>query len=193
MALAGHQRLVGMKAMVTVEAVSTSTEHSFSKVNTDVIQLVCGHGVEDDAHFGQTVQHLHLIKKDPSQTNLRQVHLIALERINEWNRLGHPVRCGSLGENITTSGVNLEYLPAGTRMRFQSGAEVLLTGLRKPCHQVDKFSTGLLKLTMADSNDSEVPYKIGVMGVVVVAGEVSSDDEIKLIYPPVPHKPMTKV
>ena len=182
-----------MKAMVRVEAVSTSTEHSFSKVNTDVIQLVRGHGVEDDAHFGQTVQHLHLIKKDPSQINLRQVHLIALERINEWNRLGHPVRCGSLGENITTSGVNLEYLPAGTRMRFQSGAEVLLTGLRKPCHQVDKFSTGLLKLTMADSNDSEVPYKIGVMGVVVVAGEVSSDDEIKLIYPPVPHKPMTKV
>ena len=179
--------------MVRVEAVSTSTEHSFSKVNTDIIQLVCGRGVEDDAHFGQTVQHLHLIKKDSSQANLRQVHLIALERINQWNRLGHPVRCGSLGENITTSGVNLEYLPAGTRMRFQSGAEVLLTGLRKPCHQVEKFSTGLLKLVMADSNDSEVPYKIGVMGIVVVTGEVVRGEEIKLIFPPVPHEPMTKV
>ena len=81
-----------MTAKVRVEAVSTNTEHGFSKANTRVIQLVRGCGVEDDAHFGLTVQHLHLIKKDPSQTNLRQVHLIALERINQWNRLGHPVR-----------------------------------------------------------------------------------------------------
>ena len=80
-----------MTTKLKVEAVSTNTEHRFSKVNTNVIQLVRERGVEDDAHFGQTVQHLHLIKKDPSQVNLRQVHLIALERINEWNRLGHPV------------------------------------------------------------------------------------------------------
>ena len=78
-------------------------------------------------------------------------------------------------------------------MRFQSGAEILLTGLRKPCHQVDRFSKGLLKLTVADSKNCPVPYKIGVMGVVVVAGEVLSDDEIELIFPPVPHEPMTKV
>ena len=193
MALARHQGLAEMTTKMKVEAVSTDIEHRFSKMNTNVIQLVRERGVEDDAHFGQTVQHLHLIKKDPSQVNLRQVHLIALERINEWNLLGHPVRCGSLGENITTSGVDLEYLPAGTRMRFQSGAEILLTGLRKPCHQVDKFSKGLLKLTVAESKNCSVPYKIGVMGVVVVAGEVSSDDEIKLIFPPVPHEPMTKV
>lgn len=182
-----------MTERVRVKAVSTNAEHSFSKVNTDVIQLVRERGVEDDAHFGQTVQHLHLIEKDPSRANLRQVHLIAIERINEWNRLGHRVRCGSLGENITTSGVDLEHLPAGTRMRFQSGAEILLTGLRKPCHQVDKFSKGLLKLTIADSNDSDVPYKIGVMGIVVVAGEVVRGEEIKLILPPAPHEPMTKV
>ena len=193
MALARHQGLAEMTTKMRVEAVSTDIEHRFSKMNTNVIQLVRERGVEDDAHFGQTVQHLHLIKKDPSQVNLRQVHLRALERIDEWNRLGHPVRCGSLGENITTSGVDLEYLQAGKRMRFQSGAEILLTGLRKPCHQVDKFSKGLLKLTVAESKNCSVPYKIGVMGVVVVAGEVSSDEEIKLIFPPVPHEPMTKV
>ena len=182
-----------MTAKVRVEAVSTNTEHGFSKVNTHVIQLVRGRGVEDDAHFGQTVQHLHLIKKDPNRNNLRQVHLIALERINEWNRLGHPVRCGSLGENITTSGVDLEQLPAGTRMRFQSGAEILLTGLRKPCHQVDKFSKGLLKLTMADSKQSEVPYTIGVMGVVLNTGDVVSGEEIQVCLPPEPHQLMVKV
>jgi MOSC domain-containing protein YiiM len=193
MALAGHQGLVGVKGMVRVEAVSINSEHRFSKLNTDVIQLVRERGVEDDAHFGQTVQHLHLIKKDPLRVNLRQVHLIALERINEWNRLGHPVLCGSLGENITTSGVDLEYLPAGTRMRFQSGAEILLTGLRKPCHQVDKFSKGLLKVTVADPKDSEVPYKIGVMGIVVVTGEVLRGEQIRLCLPSEPHQLMAKV
>ena len=182
-----------MDNVARVEAVSVNRDHGFSKANMDTIRLVRGLGVDHDAHFGETVQHLHLVKKDPGRVNLRQVHLIALERINEWNSLGHPVCCGSLGENITTSGVDLEHLPAGTRMRFQSGAEIQLTGLRKPCHQVEKFSKGLLKLTMAESKDCLVPYKIGVMGVVVVAGEVSSDDEIRLIFPPVPHEPMTKV
>src|SRR6056300_270569 len=193
MALAGHQGLVGMKGMVRVEAVSINSEHRFSKLNTDVIQLVRERGVEDDAHFGQTVQHLHLIKKDPLRVNLRQVHLIALERINEWNRLGHPVLCGSLGENITTSGVDLEHLPAGTRIRFQSGAEILLTGLRKPCHQVDKFSPGLLKLTVSGTEDTEIPYRIGVMGIVLETGEVRKDEEIQLHLPAEPYEAMAKV
>ena len=182
-----------MDNVARVEAVSVNRDHGFSKANMDTIRLVRGLGVEHDAHFGETVQHLHLVKKDPGRVNLRQVHLIALERINEWNSLGHPVCCGSLGENITTSEVDLEHLPAGTRMRFQSGAEVLLTGLRKPCHQVDKFSTGLLKLTMADSKDSEVPYQIGVMGIVVVAGEVVRGEEIQLCLPSKPYQLMVKV
>jgi MOSC domain-containing protein YiiM len=179
--------------MVRVEAVSINKEHRFSKINTDGIKLVRGRGVEGDAHFGETVQHLHLIAKDPSRTNLMQVHLLALERISQWNKIGYPIRCGALGENITTSGVDLEHLPAGTRMRFQSGAEILLTGLRKPCHQVDKLSKGLLKLTLADSKYSDIPYKIGVMGIVLVTGEVVSGEAIQLCFPPEPHQLMVKV
>lgn len=193
MALTGYQGLVGMRAKGKVEAVSANTEHSFSKLNTEVIQLVRELGVEGDAHFGQTVQHLHLIKKDPARVNFRQVHLIALERINEWNSLGHPVQCGSLGENITTSGIDLEHLPAGTRMQFQSGAEILLTGLRKPCHQVDQFSVGLLKLTISDTKDNKIPYRIGVMGIVLETGKVRKGEGIQLLLPPEPYQAMEKV
>ena len=182
-----------MSPKAKVEAVSVNTDHGFSKVNKDVIRVVRDYGVEADAHFGTTVQHLHLIKKDPTRSNLRQVHLIALERIHEWNALGHPVGCGSLGENITTSGLDLEHLPAGTRMRFGSGAEILLTGLRKPCHQVDKFSAGLLRLTVSDTRQAEVPYKIGVMGVVLVTGEILKGEGIQLFLPPEPHRFMVKV
>ena len=182
-----------MSLKAKVEAVSANIDHGFSKVNMDVIRVVHNYGVEADAHFGTTVQHLHHIQKDPTQPNLRQVHLIALERINEWNVLGHPVRSGSLGENITTSGLDLEYLPAGTRIRFGSGAEILLTGLRKPCHQVDKFSAGLLRLTVSDTKEAEIPYRIGVMGVVLVTGVILKGEGIQLLLPPEPHQSMVKV
>ena len=182
-----------MSLKAKVEAVSVNTDHRFSKVNMDVIRVIRDYGVEADAHFGTTVQHLHLIKKDPNRPNLRQVHLIALERINEWNALGHPVRCGSLGENITTSGLDLEHLPAGTKMRFGSGAEILLTGLRKPCHQVDKFSAGLLRLTVSERKDADIPFRIGVMGIVLVTGEIFKSEDIQLVLPSKPHQFMEKV
>jgi len=182
-----------MDNVARVEAVSVNRDHGFSKANMDTIRLVRGLGVEHDAHFGETVQHLHLVKKDPGRVNLRQVHLIALERINEWESLGHPVRCGALGENITTGGIDLEHLPDGTRLRFPGGAEILLTGLRKPCHQVESFSPGLLRLATAVAQGGEVPYRIGVMGVVTVAGEVSAGEEISVLFPPGPHRPMVQV
>ena len=182
-----------MDNVARVEAVSVNRDHGFSKANMDTIRLVRGLGVEHDAHFGETVQHLHLVKKDPGRVNLRQVHLIALERINEWNRLGHLVSCGALGENITTSGINLEHLPDGTRLRFRGGAEILVTGLRKPCHQVERFSPGLLNLAIAADKDEKVPYRLGVMGVVEVAGEVSVGEEISVLFPPSPPRPMVQV
>ena len=182
-----------MSLKAKVEAVSANKDHSFSKVNTDRIRVVRDHGVKADAHSGTTVQHLHLVKKDPTRPNLRQVHLIALERIHEWNALGHPVRAGSLGENITTSGLDLEHLPAGTKMRFSSGAEILLTGLRKPCHQVDKFSSGLLKLTVSGKEDTEIPFRIGVMGIVLKTGEVRKGEGIQLHLPAEPYEAMKKV
>ena len=51
---------MGLKAKV--EAVSANKDHSFTKVNMDRIRVVRDHGVEADAHFGTTVQHLHLVK-----------------------------------------------------------------------------------------------------------------------------------
>ena len=73
---------MGLKAKV--EAVSANKGHTFTKVNMDRIRVVRDHGVEADAHFGTTVQHLHLIKKDPTRPNLRQV---APDRAREDSRM----------------------------------------------------------------------------------------------------------
>ena len=78
-------------------------------------------------------------------------------------------------------------------MRFSSGAEILLTGLRKPCHQVDSFSAGLLRLAVSDTKDAKIPFRIGVMGVVLVAGEILKGESIQVVIPPEPHQFMEKV
>ena len=47
------------------------------------------------------------VAKDPTQPNLRQVHLIHAELFAELREKGYTVKPGELGENITTAGVDL--------------------------------------------------------------------------------------
>ena len=63
LAPARYTGLVRMSPKAKVEAVSANADHDFSKLNLDVIRVVRDHGVEADAHFGTTVQHLHHIKR----------------------------------------------------------------------------------------------------------------------------------
>jgi MOSC domain-containing protein YiiM len=110
--------------MSVVRAVSRHAEYSFSKPNRDEIVLVAGLGVEGDVHAGVTVRHRGRVRADPRQPNLRQVHLIQGELFDEVAEAGYSVAPGQLGENVTTSGVDLLGLPRGTVLRFgtpQSG------------------------------------------------------------------------
>lgn len=66
-----------------VVALSKSSTHSMQKFNTSQIKLLKGLGVEGDAHLGETVKHRSRVAKDPTQPNLRQVHLIHQELHHE--------------------------------------------------------------------------------------------------------------
>src|ERR1051325_10240985 len=101
-----------------VEAVSRSEAYTFSKPNRGAIRLLAGLGVEDDAHMGVTVKHRSRVARDPSQPNLRQVHLIHAELHDELRAGGFSVHRGEMGENITTRGVALLRLPVGTRLHL---------------------------------------------------------------------------
>ncbi len=59
----------------TVIAVSRDSGHRFSKVPVDVVTLLAGLGVPDDAHAGVTVQHRSRVAADPTRPNLRQAGL----------------------------------------------------------------------------------------------------------------------
>src|SRR3954471_13924465 len=105
-----------------VIAVSLSGTHSFSKKAADRIRLVAGLGVAGDAHAGETVKHRSRVAKDPTQPNLRQVHLVHAELHEEMAAKGLSVAPGQMGENITTCGIDLLSLPQGTRLQLGGSA-----------------------------------------------------------------------
>ena len=78
-----------------VAAVSRSAKHTLAKPNEASIRLLTGLGVEGDAHLGITVKHRSRVARDPSQPNLRQVHLIHLELHDELREAGFAVSAGS--------------------------------------------------------------------------------------------------
>lgn len=175
-----------------IVAVSRAAGNVFTKPVCDAITLVEGLGVEGDAHKGVTVQHLYLKNKDASAPNLRQVHLIQSELFDFLSDKGFDVGPGNMGENITTAGIDLTDLPAGTRLRM-GDACVELTGLRNPCKQIDGFQRGLTKAVTARNADGRAHLKFGVMAVVVAGGTVKPGETISVELPEVATAPLQPV
>ena len=112
-----------------VIAVSLSTAHSFNKSNRESIELLAGLGIAGDAHCGNTVQHRSRVAKDPTQPNLRQVHLIHSELHDELKTKGFdlfpghdervPLRLAPNGANAPASRRDFE--PIGSVGRSSNG------------------------------------------------------------------------
>ncbi len=176
-----------------VVAVSTDGGHHFSKPVVDAITLVEGWGVEGDAHAGTTVQHRSRVARDPSQPNLRQVHLLHAELFDEVAGAGFAVAPGQMGENVTTRGVDLLALPTDTLLHLGAEACVRVTGLRNPCQQINGFEPGLLRAVLGRADDGTVERKGGVMAVVVTGGTIRAGDTVRVELPtgePVPLSPV---
>ena len=180
-----------MSAVVT--SVSRSGVHEFSKQNQQSIRLVAGLGVEGDAHSGKTVQHRSRVARDPTQPNLRQVHLIHAEMHDELQVSGFCVSPGDMGENITTRGLDLLGLPTGTRLHLGVSAVVEVTGLRNPCPQLDAFQPGLTAAVLDHDTEGNLVRKAGIMGIVLTGGEVRPNDLIQVALPSEPHQPLRPV
>ncbi|MFD8982412.1 MOSC domain-containing protein [Streptomyces sp. NPDC059564] len=176
-----------------IAAVSSNPEYSFTKPNRASITLLAGLGVEGDVHAGVTVKHRSRVAADPTQPNLRQVHLIHRELFDEVATAGFSVEPGELGENVTTEGIDLHALPTGTLLRLGEEAVVEVTGLRNPCPQINAFQDGLLKQVVGRDEDGRVVRKAGIMGVVRQGGTIHPGDTIEVTLPAPPHVPLERV
>jgi MOSC domain-containing protein YiiM len=164
-----------------------------SKPVRESLVLVAGLGVEGDAHQGVRVKHRSRVRRDPTAPNLRQVHLMHAELHEELAAEGFSVSPGQLGENVTTRGVDLLGLPAGTRLHLGATAVVEVTGLRNPCTQLDGIQEGLMEATLDRDENGGLVRKAGVMGIVLSGGEVRAGDPIRVELPSEPHRALEPV
>jgi MOSC domain-containing protein YiiM len=177
----------------TIKAVSKSAEHTMRKMNVPSILLLAGLGVEGDAHMGLTVKHRSRVKQDPTQPNLRQVHLIHAELHEELSAAGFSIEPGQMGENITTLGIDLLALPKHTHLLLGDSAIIEVTGLRNPCSQLDGIQEGLMKAVLDRDEDGNLVRKAGIMAIVVKGGIVKMGDAIQIEYPEPPFLPLERV
>ena len=176
-----------------VMAVARSAAHTLSKPKAASIQLLTGLGVEGDAHLGASVKHRSRVARDPRRPNLRQVHLIHAELFEELRAAGFEIAAGQMGENVTTSGLDLLALPTGARLRLGNAAVVEVTGLRNPCAQLERIQPGLMNATLERDADGNLIRKAGIMGIVLAGGKIRPGDPILVELPPPPHRPLAPV
>jgi MOSC domain-containing protein YiiM len=173
-----------------VISVSRSVTHSFSKACVDEIVILDGLGVEGDAHAGKKVRHRYLVKKNPDAPNLAQVHLMAAELFDELRLTGLAIGPGEMGENVTTSGIDLIHLPLGSRLHLGETAVVEVTGLRTPCSQMDRFRPGLKKACVGRDQSGAKELRAGVMGIALAGGTIRPGDAVEV---GLPKKPWSKL
>jgi len=170
-----------------------SALHEFSKEVATSLRLLVGLGVEGDAHCGRTVQHRSRVAVDPTQPNLRQVHLLHSELLRELQSEGFRVGPGSMGENILTEGVDLLGLPTGTRLELGHEAIVELTGLRNPCKQLQQIDPALLPRLAQRDESGNIVRLAGVMAIVLREGRLQVGDPIRIDRPEAPYQALAAV
>jgi len=73
----------------------------------------------------------------------KAVLLISAEFIEELASKGYPVVYGSLGENLTVSGMDPQSLRSGQLYSVGDGAIIELTTLRQPCVNLDVYGPSI--------------------------------------------------
>jgi MOSC domain-containing protein YiiM len=182
-----------MQINACVVSVSARATHRISKDVRPSIRLIAGLGVEGDAHLGVTVKHRSRVARDPTQPNLRQVHLIQGELLDELAAKGFSVAPAILGENILTQKIDLLGLSTGTQLRIGFDAVVEITGLRNPCNQIEGLAPGLMQAVLHRALDDTLIRKAGVMGIVIASGVIRQGDLIEIITTSPQHRPLQPI
>jgi MOSC domain-containing protein YiiM len=133
------------------------------------------------------------MKKDSARTNLTQVHLLHAELHDVLNAAGLNIDPGTMGENITTRGIDLMALPQGTRLHLGKSAVVQVTGLREPCSKLNWLRPGLMKASFKRDHQNRAIPNAGIMAIVIRGGWVGSGDTIEIKLPAGPYVALSPV
>ncbi|CAB4241884.1 Molybdenum cofactor sulfurase, C-terminal [uncultured Caudovirales phage] len=167
----------------TLQSVLDSTKHvkkyNISKQPQDQINLDIG-GVVGDTHFFPITE----IEENGERFLQRRIAEVNFFQLTEYDRLnqlfGTNVGPGSLGENITTAGINLDSLPVNTILQVGS-AKVKILARRSFCFKfVNTFMPDKDFWTLADRQKFD-RARVGIVGQVIEPGVVKASDTITAI------------
>jgi molybdenum cofactor synthesis domain-containing protein len=143
--------------MGRIEAICVSERKGERKHPVAKAFLRTGYGIEGDAHAGPWH---------------RQVSLLAAEDVEQVRRKLPEVGPGAFAENLIVSGIALDALGPGSRLRVGSGVILRITQLGKVCHNPCR----IYHLT----GDCIMP-RLGLFARVETGGELRPGDPVELI------------
>ncbi|MEU5956861.1 MOSC domain-containing protein [Streptomyces sp. NPDC047525] len=112
--------------------------------------------------------------------NDQAVYAYAREDLDEWERLlGHPLANGSFGENLTTSGLDVNGAKIGERWRVGPDLLIEVTSARIPC-QTFQGHLGETKWVKRFTQQGAP----GAYLRVIEPGEIRGDDTIEVVHRP---------
>lgn len=112
----------------------------------------------------------------------RAVSLYALERIEALRAEGHPIAAGTIGENLTLSGVPWEAMVPGTRVEV-GGATLEMTGYAAPCRNIaGSFRDGAFERV----SQKKHPGWSRLYAAVLKEGLLRVGDPVRIIKAPAP-------
>jgi MOSC domain-containing protein YiiM len=103
---------------------------------------------------------------------LQALCLFDLRVIENLRAEGFAVHPGSVGENLTIRGIDLESLAVGDRLLFSGGVEAQISKRRSPCGTLDSIHPDLKKAMLGRS---------GWYARVLVTGEIRAGETIEVV------------
>ena len=144
--------------MGKVEAVCTSEAKGMPKQAVEQVTFVADRGIEGDAHAGGWH---------------RQISLLAAADIDRARESVSDLAPGAFAENIVLSGIDLNVLGLGSRIRLGGDVIVSVTQIGKACHAPCRIA----ELT----GDCIMP-RLGLFARVEVGGEARPGDEAEVVH-----------
>ena len=99
----------------------------------------------------------------------RAVSIQDIELLEDLKAEGYAIDTGTIGENLTVRGLNVQQLKPGDRLRFENGPVLELAEPRKPCFVLDQIHPDLKNVIVG---------RCGYMASVVQAGRLEPGQHI---------------
>ena len=178
------------KIIARVISVHAGSNDDLSKEEHPAIQIGLD-GIVGDRHqaYERSAWKGDKQRQGTIRRNERQWSAVSVEELAEIQAamdLTEPLTASCLGANLCLTGLpELSRLPKGTLLKFPSGAELQVEEFNPPCHDMGKklalmYTTRSGKVLPSTAFSKAAKLNRGVVGVVEVAGTISTGDEVSV-------------